>query len=712
MYKLTSINKTYSTDNNQVIKDLSLNFDSTGLVFILGPSGCGKTTLVNLLGGLDKYDQGSLTFNDRELNAFTEDEISEYRKYDVGFIFQDYNLLEGLSVEKNVDVSLKLQNRSNLDKVHKYLELLELDELHNRKINQLSGGQQQRVAIARVIVKNPRVLLCDEPTGNLDGNTSITIMNTLKNFSKDKLVIVVSHDKELAKNYADRIIELKDGEVVNDIDNSSNVDLSKISYEKTFTNTSNSEEIVSAVSYYKNISSKVNVTIKPTNVSTVSGESSSSEADNTKFRGSYTSGKASWKYFLKMAFDNIWHRKARVISVFIIFGLAVSFFATILAMYTFDITDDYQKQMDNSESIVFEIGYGGYDPHGSATGMKDPNIPDEVFGGELYNLLAAKFGKSNILLQLPSEYLNVDDSKNSVLEASYYQISNNYNYSQFDFIGSPITNATDIIITDAIAYDLFGEVSDYNDYLDMTHTTSDNTYTVVGIISTNYKSNSDVMSLLNGDTTWLDTIYIRSYLTVFMSEDLKASSIGDSTNMYIMNDNQNATQAEYLTSDYFYLYEQWKGDFEFSTLFKIEARVNNFLGGPLYFAVVIVSIILSSIFVFVYINISIDYRKKEIGILKSLGSTNNQVMSIFTIQSVIMAIIGSVVSIFVGIFLMNIVFDLFFAYPDFDGSSGFSYSLVVYFGVLLFSIFIGLLSVLLPYIKFNKKQIIDIIKEV
>ncbi len=198
---------------------VSLKFGETGMVFLLGKSGSGKSTLLNLLGGLDKYDGGEIIIKGVSSKDFKQKHFDSYRNTYVGFIFQEYNVLDDFTVGANIALAIELQNRKATDReINDILKEVDLEGFGTRKPNELSGGQKQRVAIARALVKNPQIIMADEPTGALDSNTGRQIFDTLKKLSREKLVIVVSHDREFAENYADRIIELSDGKVISDVE--------------------------------------------------------------------------------------------------------------------------------------------------------------------------------------------------------------------------------------------------------------------------------------------------------------------------------------------------------------------------------------------------------------------------------------------------------------------------------------------------------------
>ena len=221
MLRLKNIRKSYTTgDFTQTALDgVSVNFRKNEFVTILGPSGSGKTTCLNVIGGLDKYDSGDLIINGRSTKEFKDTDWDAYRNNSIGFIFQSYNLINHLDIMSNVEMGMTLSGVSPSEKRAKALEVLERvglkDHIH-KKPNQLSGGQMQRVAIARALANDPDIILADEPTGALDTKTSIQIMELIKDIAKDKLVIMVTHNPELAHDYADRIIEFKDGNIVSD----------------------------------------------------------------------------------------------------------------------------------------------------------------------------------------------------------------------------------------------------------------------------------------------------------------------------------------------------------------------------------------------------------------------------------------------------------------------------------------------------------------
>lgn len=220
MLTLKNVSKSYHPKKGKVVqalKDVSLSFPETGMVFLLGKSGSGKSTLMNIIGGLDNTDQGEVIFLNKQVSSFNQSEYDAYRNTQVGFVFQEFNLIESFSVYQNIALSKRLQNQEvTREEVVNLLETLDLKDEIDRMPYELSGGQKQRISIGRALIKNPKILLADEPTGALDSDTSKQIFELLKSLSKSRLVIIVSHDRDFAQAYGDRVIELSDGKVIKD----------------------------------------------------------------------------------------------------------------------------------------------------------------------------------------------------------------------------------------------------------------------------------------------------------------------------------------------------------------------------------------------------------------------------------------------------------------------------------------------------------------
>ena len=223
MLQIKEITKEYRTGDlvQKALDGVSLNLRDNEFVAILGPSGSGKTTLLNIIGGLDRYDSGDLIINGISTKKYTDADWDSYRNHTIGFVFQSYNLIPHQTVLANVELALTISGISRSDRKQRALQALEavgLKEQAHKKPNQMSGGQMQRVALARALVNDPDILLADEPTGALDSETSIQVMDLLKEVAKDRLVVMVTHNPELAHQYATRIVSVRDGRILDDTD--------------------------------------------------------------------------------------------------------------------------------------------------------------------------------------------------------------------------------------------------------------------------------------------------------------------------------------------------------------------------------------------------------------------------------------------------------------------------------------------------------------
>lgn len=272
MIKLVNVYKYFNRGKKNEVKAIdntSLDLPDKGIVTLLGPSGCGKTTLLNSIGGLSRINKGSIYIDGERITKRSVNKIDKIRSLKIGYIFQNFNLLDDETVFDNVSLVLKINGLKDKEEIKKRvnfcLESLGIYRYRNRYASMLSGGERQRVAIARAIVKDPEVIIADEPTGNLDSKNSIEVMNIIKSISRDKLVILVTHERELAKFYSDRIIEISDGKIVKDYENADNHELdyrldNKI-YLKDMENYSNKEVGSAKVEYYSDNTDKVSFKI-------------------------------------------------------------------------------------------------------------------------------------------------------------------------------------------------------------------------------------------------------------------------------------------------------------------------------------------------------------------------------------------------------------------------------------------------------------------
>lgn len=305
------------------LNDVSLDLPESGMIFVLGKSGCGKSTLLNVVGGLDEITSGEIVVDGVSMSDYRAKDYDMYRNRYIGFIFQEYNLIDGFNVGKNISLALELQqNKDKKSLIENVLEQVGLAGFYNRKINELSGGQKQRVAIARALVKNPRIILADEPTGNLDSATAEETFVLLKELSRDRLILVVSHDRENAEQYADRIIELKDGKVLSDrvINETNNAQVSFLTVGNDngidVANDGQGSDVANSTQYQE-----IELGV----------DSSKSK------RKQRVSGNMPFASALSYAFNNLCHKKFRVIASIILFIISLALFNFAYATSRFDI---------------------------------------------------------------------------------------------------------------------------------------------------------------------------------------------------------------------------------------------------------------------------------------------------------------------------------------------------------------------------------------
>lgn len=340
MLSVNKVKKVYEMQSGNVIalNNVDIDFEESGLAFILGKSGSGKTTLLNILSGLDKSTSGNVVYRDFNINDFSEKDMDKYRNTDIGIVFQDYNLLETMTVYDNIAIALEIQKENNAkiirNKVSEVLEYVDLKGYEHRKVTELSGGQRQRIAIARALVKNPRIILADEPTGNLDHQTGIQVMELLKTISRNCLVIVITHDESIAQSYGDAILRMSDGNIETVSKNASQQVIYDVVYDdkqnvpsKFFSENELSDFIISLLNQRKDIELKIRKTENKI-------ESVSEKPDKqTCFANSKNMPKRRLCY---LAFKNFSQKPIRVFFVTLLFALSLTLLMATLHISRFN----------------------------------------------------------------------------------------------------------------------------------------------------------------------------------------------------------------------------------------------------------------------------------------------------------------------------------------------------------------------------------------
>ena len=422
MLKLTNVMKTYTTKSGKThaLNDVSLDFLDKGLVFVTGASGSGKTTLLNVVGGLDDFNGGDVSLNGRSFSQFSKAEYDSYRNTFIGIIFQEYNLLSEFTVEQNINIANELQghkfDRINIDNI---LKMVGLEGYGKRFPDQLSGGQKQRVSIARALIKNPKIILADEPTGALDSKTGTQIMDILKSLSKNKLVIIVSHDLELAERYADRVIRLKDGKVIEDVE-INEVEIKGNLYKdknrlivKTGVNLeeNETEQILTAIREKRRVVSIEQNSIKEKVPTKVLNFSSDNQNDAKLIKS-----KMRAKSALLLGFKTLKVKPFRLIITILLSIVAFTLFGVFDTVSSFNQTDIISNTLKDSDynSIVASLEYRQSDKGDYAMKISQEGI-DDLSKTTSYNFK----GIYDISLKNTSAKLNLTN-KNTVLKGQYY----------------------------------------------------------------------------------------------------------------------------------------------------------------------------------------------------------------------------------------------------------------------------------------------------
>ncbi|GKU84909.1 ATP-binding cassette domain-containing protein [Niallia sp. NCCP-28] len=401
MISLRNVRKDYQLDNQriEVLKNINLDLDLGQLTCLLGESGCGKSTLLNIIGGIDSFTEGTYIFDKKDVRHFKEKEWSYFRRKKIGFVFQNFNLISHLSALENIEMSLILEGKSKKDRRKRALELLSIVGMNNRANhlpNQLSGGQKQRIAIARALANDPDIILADEPTGALDSDNSVQIMELLKEIArKGKIVLVVTHSRELIQ-YADRVIEMRDGEIVN----------------------SNNQD--SLKEYMQ-------------------------EHSNQKKKNKFPKGKRiNWSTTLKLAFRNIRNKKWRNILTAV--GASIGIFGiAIIGALGNGINEKISTTVDDNianASVDAAKGSGELLVNKDYTTLKNLENAKEIYP---YNAYSASIRtKDDKKTSVSAESL-VPDKYKSIYGKKY--IKNGY---------YPATNKNEIVIPERTAIELFG----------------------------------------------------------------------------------------------------------------------------------------------------------------------------------------------------------------------------------------------------------------
>ena len=685
MLELKNIKKGYKTGNvmHNVLKGINLKFHKNEFVAILGPSGSGKTTLLNIIGGIDRYDEGNLIINQKSTKNFKEQDWDAYRNNCIGFIFQNYNLINHLDILANVEMTLTLSGLKKRRK--KAIELLNkvgLKKQIHQKPNQLSGGQMQRVAIARAIANNPDIILADEPTGALDSKTSIQIMDLIKKIAKDKLVIMVTHNPNLANQYANRIIEMKDGKIISDSnpskekENNQNIfQISKTSMKfwtalhlsfnnlktkkgRTFLTSFASSIGIIGIALILSLSNGFDKQLsffEQTTLSTLPIIISPNLQEDLipKISDETTSLYPDIDYIIPIKNDNNTHNQ--------ITKDYLTYLQKINKKYLAGINYTYQMginvlQKTNGKVNTSIINY--------------PQTIDDNLLKKRYDILAGKIPNAidEVVLevdtknQINEDYLAIlgyNSNKNLnfkdilnrqitiALNEDYYQKENNY------FIPNP--NLTSLFENkNNITLKVVGIIRLKKEYPENSSSKIYYSNELINYLS-NTNQNSKIVkaqekadyNVITGEKFDLSTIEgqkVKENILTFLGDDLIPYEI----QLYPQNYESKEQIIKFLDK-----YNEGKGD-EQKIFYTDEAKMMSSLSNNIIDAITIIliafssiSLIVSCIMISIIMYISVLERSKEIGILRSLGASKKDITRVFNAESFIIGITSGLIGIFI-----------------------------------------------------------------
>ena len=614
MIEISNVNKKYQSKANEevvAIDGINLKFNHNGLVFILGKSGSGKSTFLNILGGLDSANTSRILINNKKLNRFDETTCSEYRNTYIGFVFQEYNLLDDLNVYDNIALALEMQNREvDRETVLNILKEVDLEGLEERELDELSGGQKQRVAIARALVKKPEIILADEPTGNLDSETSEQVFELFKRISKDKLIICVSHDAEYAHKYADRIIEISDGKIIRD------------------TNPEVLQDDVQAPEMIRPVLPK--------------------------------------SFIYHMSIGNILNNKLRMVvtSVIVAFLMAIltAVYTTLNVSSGVDIDlfkasamNHLMLQLRNSETRELSsnqlVKIQSILPEYDASLYKRVNL---IIDGEILNISNLTFGELNAS-SLSSENTRLLSASNleiiKQLPLNFVETSVGSDlYS--DLIGVEPMNNHEVVISSYLAdlmiqsgYLKEGTLIDFNSYQEIINqgvdiVLEDTTLRIVGVLP--HKT-----PILDKELTALYTVYSNIYVQRGFISNVGFESQLNNYGVYITNyTSLPSLMHDVKNAGYINLSPVFSDALENFTRFELSLLIS-----------VIVPLIgyLALVFLANYISSSIIYRKKQIGILRAMGNFISNIEHVFRLEAIIVGSIIMIIAYFLTPYFVNIM---------------------------------------------------------
>lgn len=700
MLELKNIYKKYVVGTNSIfaLKDVNVCFKRSEFVSILGPSGSGKTTLLNIIGGLDRYTSGDLLIDGKSTKEFTDNDWDAYRNSTIGIVFQSYNLISHLSVLDNVEMALRLSGVSSEERKERAIQVLKevgLEDQIYKRPNQLSGGQMQRVAIARALVNNPKILLADEPTGALDSKTSIQIMDLIKKVSKDRLVILVTHNSKIAHDYSDRIINLLDGEIVSD-SNPVKLDYNNNTSEKLINKKTSMSYFTALKSSFNNLMTKKGRTLITTfagsigiiGIALVLSISSGMNRFVSRMQSDTLAG---FPLMINETVTTNYERDSR-------FNTKYDDYPDEKVIYPYDRTKNMTihnnvlnedfinclKQMDTnfynsisysravSINLLAKTTSGGY-VHINSDNRYFSEIPNSPeFITSQYDLLAdSKYPSNFNEIALIVDYRNRIDV--NALNAFGFEINDEYTFE--DFLGKEFK----VITNNDFYRNLGNQFVENTDYENMYHSSQTITLKIVGILRVKSDASSEILSPGFGYTTFLtdEILQIEDNSEIVKAqrkspeisvltglpfnkqntfEDTMKKIGGDTTPVSIQIYPVSFSAKDYI-KEYIDAYNVDKPDEEKIIYTDLAEMISNSITSLINTITIIlsafagISLVVSSIMIGIITFVSVIERTKEIGIMRSIGARKKDISRIFNAETIIIGFFAGLFGILIALIL-------------------------------------------------------------
>lgn len=771
MLQLTNVCKQYATKGGIIhaLDHVSLTLPETGMVFFVGTSGAGKSTLLHVIGGLDQIDQGEIQINDRKTGSFSAADFDSYRNTMIGFIFQEYNLLPEFSVGENIAIALELQGRkATSEAVTQLLDDVGLHGLAQRRPATLSGGQKQRVAIARALIKSPAIIMADEPTGALDSATGKQVLETLKKLSLSKLVLVVSHDREYAEHYGDRIITLSDGKIVEDISKTWTPPLQRMEHlsivEEGLIALRAGSELTKAEqewlqTLFQNRQEDILIAVgqrarelrKPLRLQGLDELERFQPTPIIQETPTQTlqliRSKLPFKASLTIAANSLKHKPIRLFFTIVLSTLSFSMFGLSDTLATFDKVEsslasmlesgiDYTTVVGNEKIQYTETDYTYHHVPLDTADME--RLQNDYSSHTFYPVVVSPFGDNReSFAQHLDQVDQLSYSYYSSASTGFIEMSDAERQSlSFSLIGQWPSSENEIVIThyhldhflhagyQATLSSLAETIADANDMIGKTLTFHGQPFSISGVLDTQIDDkytplqsltppNDDWMSYYLLQSDWQSTVSYGFHNLIYVNTGFFTAHGSTQPIAFAI-----APLVPHRAELRALLMEHYRNDLDEkfqvqnSAIFAVESMsffVEMLSTVFLVFASGLA--IFSGLLLFNFISSSIHYKKREIGILRAVGARGSDVFAIFFTESLMIALINFTLAIllcFLGAGLINM---------QLRQESGLNFALLVVrirqvFLLLGIATGVAFLASFFPVWRLSRKRPIDAIRDV